>query len=156
MSIQAPAPSNKMQNVRSQVTYSVDVSPEQNRYASILLVCAWTGICIMAITFVLYMMGSFNPMVEPSQMPLYWSMSVSQYAQATHAPTGWGWVKLINHGDYLNLIGLAFLGIVSIIGYLTLLIEYLRKKDLVYAVMVGLEIVVIVLAASGILHVGAA
>ncbi|WP_075366771.1 DUF1634 domain-containing protein [Desulfosporosinus metallidurans] len=156
MSIQTPAPSSNTQSAQSEediILSNVEVSPEQDRYATILLVCSWTGICVMAITFLLYMSGSFNPLVEPSSMPLYWSMNVHQYAQATHAPTGWAWLKLINHGDYLNLVGLAFLGIVSVLGYSSLFIEYLRKKDLPYATMVGLEILVIVLAASGVLRI---
>lgn len=132
---------------------NVEVSPEQKRYANILWFCSWTGICVMVITFLLYMGGLFNPLVEPSKMPLYWGMNVHEYAQVTHAPSGWAWLTLLNHSDYLNLVGLAFLGMVSILGYLSLLIDYLRKKDIPYVTMVSLEILVIVLAASGILHI---
>ena len=156
MSIQTPAPSSNTQSAQNEeeiIRSNVEVSLEQDRYATILLVCSWAGICVMVITFVLYMAGSLNPMVEPSNIPLYWSMNVHQYAQATNAPTGWNWLKLINHGDYLNLIGLAFLGIVSVLGYSSLFVEYLRKKDLPYATMVGLEIIVIVLAASGVFRI---
>ena len=132
---------------------NVDVSPEQKRYANILWFCSWTGICVLVITFLLYMGGLFNPLVEPSKMPLYWGMNVHQYAQVTHAPSGWAWLTLLNHSDYLNLVGLAFLGIVSILGYCSLLIDYLRKKDIPYITMVGMEIAVIILAASGVLHI---
>lgn len=132
---------------------NVDVSAEQNRYASILAFCSWAGICVMVTTFLIYMGGLLNPHIEPSQMPIYWKMTVHQYLRATHAPTGWSWLKMMNHSEYLNLIGLAFLGIVSVLGYVSLLIDYSRKKDLPYATMVSLEIVVIVLAASGIFRV---
>lgn len=160
MSIHTPAPNSNIQSVQSVqneediILNNVEVSPEQDRYATILLVCSWTGICVLAVTFIMYMTGLLNPLVEPSAMPQYWSMNVHQYAQVTHAPTGWDWVKLINHGDYLNLVGLAFLGIVSVLGYCSLFVEYLRKKDLSYAAMVGIEIIVIVLAASGVFRVG--
>ncbi|CAA7599932.1 membrane af1562 transmembrane [Acididesulfobacillus acetoxydans] len=130
-----------------------EVSLEQNRYASILLVCSWAGIFVMSVTFLLYMGGLFNPVIEPSQIPRYWQMNVHQYALATHAPNGWTWLGLLNHADYLCLVGLAFLGTVSVLGYVSLLIDYLRKKDVPYIAMVSLEIVVIVLAASGIIHV---
>lgn len=134
---------------------SVEVSSEQKKYANILWVCSWSGICIMVITFVLYMAGLFNPLVEPSKMPLYWGMNVHRYAQATHAPSGWNWLAMLNHADYFNLVGLAFLGVVSTLGYLSLLVDYFRKRDTPYILMVGLEIVVIVLAASGIFHISA-
>ena len=132
---------------------NVDVSPEQDRYASILLFCSWAGITVMLITFVLYMGGLFNPLVKPSDMPLYWGLNVHQYLEVTHAPSGWNWLTLVNHSDYLNLVGLAFLGSVSVLGYISLFIDYLRKKDLPYIIMVTLEILVIISAASGIFHV---
>lgn len=132
---------------------NVNVSPEQDRYASILLFCSWAGITVMLITFVLYMGGLFNPLVKPSDMPLYWGLNVHQYLEVTHAPSGWNWLTLVNHSDYLNLVGLAFLGSVSVLGYISLFIDYLRKKDLPYIIMVTLEILVIISAASGIFHV---
>lgn len=154
MSSQTPIPSDNAQGTLNiQNNMDVDVSPEQNKYANILLFCSWTGIIVMVITFLIYMAGLFNPIVKPSDMPLYWGMSVHQYAQATHAPIGWDWLRLITHADYLNLIGLAFLGVVSVLGYLSLLATYVRKKDIPYATMVGLEILIIVLAASGVLHI---
>ena len=141
---------NKQTHDKTNVEINVEVSPEQNRYANIVLVCSWAGIIIMLITFLLYMGGLFNPLVKPSDMPLYWGMNVHKYLQATHAPSGWNWLALINHADYLNLIGLAFLGSVSVIAYISLFVNYLRKKDFPYVIMVSLEIIVIVLAASGV------
>ncbi|SPF54474.1 conserved membrane hypothetical protein [Candidatus Desulfosporosinus infrequens] len=140
---------------QSSALTSSQVSPEQNRYASILLVCSWGGIILMLVTFLLYMGGLFNPTVQPSEIPLYWGLSVHKYALATHAPSGWNWVTMINHADYLNLIGLAFLGSVSVIGYISLLKDYVHKKDLPYVIMVALEIIVIVSAASGIFNIPA-
>ena len=138
---------------QNDVLTNVEVSPEQNRYASILLVCSWAGIVVMLITFLIYMGGFFNPLVKPSDMPLYWGLNVHKYLQATHGPSGWNWLGLVNHADYLNLVGLAFLGSVSVFGYISLFIDYLRKKDMPYVTMVSLEIIVIVLAASGIFKI---
>lgn len=133
----------------------VEVSAEQNLYANIVLVCSWAGIIIMTITFILYMGGLFHPMVRPSDMPQYWGMPVKEYLKATSAPSGWSWLTQISHADYLNLLGLAFIGSVSVLGYLTLFVNYMRKKDFTYAIMVTAEILILVLAASGIFHVGA-
>lgn len=132
----------------------VEVSSEQNRYASILLYCSWAAIIFMVVTFILYMAGFLNPVIQPSLMPQYWGMSVHEYTLATHAATGWSWLSMINHMDYLNLIGLAFLGTVSMLGYLSLFFAYILKKDYIYMAMVTLEIVVISLAASGVFRVG--
>jgi hypothetical protein len=127
-----------------------EVTPEQNRYANIVLVCSWIGIIAMAITFILYICGFLNPVVKPWDMPLYWGLKVTKFRAATHAPDGWGWMGMLNHSDYLGLIGLAFLGTISTLGYLALLRDYLLKKDIPYVILIALEIFVIVLAASGI------
>ncbi|HEY8908831.1 MAG TPA: DUF1634 domain-containing protein [Desulfosporosinus sp.] len=161
MSNQTSIPSSKSMSTISEQTHNktnveidVEVSHEQNLYANIVLVCSWAGIVMMLITFVLYMGGMFHPMIKPSDMPLYWGLNVHKYLQATHAPSGWNWLALVNHADYLNLVGLAFLGSVSVIAYLTLFVNYLRKKDFPYVIMVSIEIIVIVLAASGIFKTG--
>ncbi|HBP65196.1 MAG TPA: DUF1634 domain-containing protein [Desulfosporosinus sp.] len=146
-------PTKSFVRKQNDVLTNVEVSPEQNRYASILLVCSWAGIVVMLITFLIYMGGLFNPLVKPSDMPLYWGLSVHQYLAVTHAPSGWNWLSSVNHSDYLNLVGLAFLGIVSVLGYISLFIDYLRKKDLPYVIMVAVEILVIVSAASGVFHI---
>lgn len=152
--VQGSNPKNAVIN-QSNNQISTEVSSEQNKYASILLVCSWAGIIVMVVTFLLYIAGLFNPIVKPSDMPLYWGMSVHEYAHATHAPSGWAWLSMINHADYLNLIGLAFLGIVSILGYISLFFNYLIKKDMPYLIMVTLEIIVIASAASGIFNISA-
>lgn len=145
----------KQTNAETNVESNVEVTSEQNLYANILLVCSWAGIIFMLITFILYMAGFMHPLIKPSDMPNYWGMNVNEYLEATKGPSGWSWLSFINHSDYLNLIGLAFLGTVAMIGYVSLLVNYLRKIDVPYVVMVTLEIIVITLAASGIFHTGA-
>jgi len=61
---------------------------------------------------------------------------------------------MLGYGDYLNYIGLALLGTLTIAGYLILLPAYLKKKDMAYTAIVIIEVLVLSLAASGILKVG--
>jgi hypothetical protein len=128
----------------------VEVAPEQLRYANLLLYGAWSGIAYLMVSFVLYMTGILSAFVPPQEISKYWGMKVSQYIAATGAPHGWGWLKMAGHGDYLCLVGVAFLGGLTVIGYLNLLPAYLAKKDIPYSVIVALEITILVLAASGI------
>jgi len=133
----------------------VEVAPEQVKYANLLLYCSWGGIAILAVTFVLYLSGMVGSFIPPSQMPQYWGMSAHELLAATGAPSGWGWLTMINRGDYMSLIGIALLAALTIFGYLTLLLPaYLKKKDIHYTAIVVAEILVLTLAASGILKVG--
>lgn len=132
----------------------VEVAPEQLKYATLLLYGSWAGIAVLAVTFTLYMTGLISSFIPPEQMQLYWGMKASEYLRATGAPHGWGWFSMIGYGDYLNYLGIALLGGLTIAGFLILLPAYLAKKDNTYAAIVTVEILVLTLAASGILKVG--
>ncbi|MCL6639719.1 MAG: DUF1634 domain-containing protein [Firmicutes bacterium] len=132
----------------------VEVAPEQLKYANLLLYGSWAGIVILAVTFALYMSGLVTSYVPVAEMPQYWGMKASDYLVATGAPHGWGWLSMIGYSDYLNLVGIALLGALTVIGYLILLPAYLAKKDAIYAGIVAAEILVLTLAASGILKSG--
>lgn len=132
----------------------VEVATEQLQYANLLLYGSWSGIAILAVTFTLYMSGLMSAFIPPAQMQLYWGMKASEYLQATGAPQGWGWLSMVGYGDYLNFIGIALLGGLTVAGYLILLPAYLAKKDKVYAAIVAVEIIVLVTAASGLLGSG--
>ncbi|KJS12594.1 MAG: membrane protein [Peptococcaceae bacterium BRH_c8a] len=121
-----------------------------------LLYCSWAGIGMLAVTFLIYMSGFFSPFIPASEMPMYWGMSAHEFLVETGAPIGWGWLGMLGYGDFVNLLGIAFLALLTIVGYLVLLLPaYLRKKDIAYASIVVVEILVLTLAASGVLAVGA-
>lgn len=132
----------------------IQVAPEQIKYANLLLYGSWAGIAILAITFLLYAGGIIPSYVDPAQMQQYWSMKSSAYLQAAKVPSGWGWLGMLNYGDFLSLIGMVWLGALTLIGYLILLPSYLRKKDTIYSTIVIVEVLVLALAASGILGTG--
>lgn len=144
----------KKEDVVAAPATRVSVAPEQLKYANLLLYGAWSGIAMLAISFCLYMTGILSSYVPPQEVQKYWGMKASQYLAAVGAPHGWGWLKMVGYGDYLNLIGIAFLGSLTVVGYLILLPAYLAKKDVPYSVIVTAEILILTLAASGILKVG--
>jgi hypothetical protein len=62
-----------------------------------------------------------------------------------------------NHGgegDFLNFVGIAILGGITIICYLAIVPSLLRKRDFAYLAMALVEVLVLSLAASGLLVVG--
>ncbi|MFZ5642979.1 MAG: DUF1634 domain-containing protein [Bacillota bacterium] len=132
----------------------VDVPPEQVKYANLLLYGSWAGIVVLAISFAIYMLGLMPTYIEPSQMQQYWGMKASDYLEAAKVPHGWGWLAMVKFGDFLPLLGIAWLGILTVLGYFILLPAYLAKKDRIYTAIVILEIVVLTLAASGIFGTG--
>ncbi|MBW2107968.1 MAG: DUF1634 domain-containing protein [Deltaproteobacteria bacterium] len=129
-------------------------TPEQVTYANLLLFGAWGGIFLMLVTYIIYVSGVLPAHVDMAVVAQHWGEGVHEYLQATNSPHGWGWVALLGHGDFLNFVGMALLAAMTIICYLVLIRGYLRQKDHVYAVIAVLEVLVLSIAASGILGTG--
>jgi len=135
---------------------------EQLVYAKVLETGMYLGLLILFITFALYVFRVVTPAVPLEQVSNYWSHGVYEYQEAVnedflhmeHPPTGWAWVGMLGKGDFLNFVGIAILAGVTILCYLAIVPTLLRKKDHAYLVMSLLEVLVLVLAASGILAVG--
>lgn len=140
----------------------IQVDDEQLRYASILEVGVYGGLVVLLVTFALYASGIVPPAVPLHELPQYWSMSVHEYLEATnaehlhheHVITGWAWLSVIGKGDYLNFAGIVLLAGVTIVCFLGIIPTLLRKHDRIYASMAALEVLVLALAASGLLAAG--
>ncbi len=129
-------------------------SEEQMAYAGVLNIGMWLGLAVLVITFFIYISGVLPSYVPIDDLPKYWTMRVHDYNVALHAPTGWGWASLVGKGDYLNFVGIAMLSGLTILCYLVILPILFRKKDTAYAVIAIVEVLVLSLAASGLLKVG--
>ena len=122
----------------------------------------WIGFAMLVVTFIVYISGAlpgYVPIEKLSEIPEgsnvpYWGMRAHELNKAFNIPTGWGWISLVGKGDYLNFVGIAMLGGLSILCYLVILPILMRKKDTSYVVIAVLEVAVLLLAASGILKAG--
>ena len=133
---------------------STQATEEQLVYAGLLNWGMKIGMLMLLVTFAIYMTGMAKPHIPVEDLPNYWSMSVHDYVKATGAKTGWGWIEMAGKGDFMNFIGIAFLAGVTIVCYLRIFPILLKKGDKVYAILALLEVLILTLAASGILKVG--
>ena len=128
--------------------------PEQIAYANLLFIGAWAGILMMIITYFLYLGGIVSPHVDLALITQNWNKGVDEYLEITHSPHGWGWLSLLNKGDFLNFIGIVLLAVLTIICYLFLIAGYKKRKDWPYFFIALIEVVVLAFAASDILGAG--
>lgn len=139
-----------------------EAQSEQLRYAKTLEIGMYAGLVILFVTFTLYVSGAVAPVVPLDQVSSYWNQGVHDYLEAVnrdhlqleHPPTGWAWVTMLGKGDFLNFVGISILGGITILCYLAIAPLLWRKKDYPYLAMVALEVIVLSLAASGLLAVG--
>lgn len=127
---------------------------EQVAYANLLSFGAWFGIAAMTVTYIIYLTGMVQPHVEIDLIIRSWGMGVHDYLAITQSPHGWGWVAFLGKGDFMNYLGLAFLALLTIVCYFLLISGYFKRKDWPYLIISVLEVVVLSVAASGILGTG--
>ena len=127
---------------------------EQVAYAKLLDFGMKVGLLGLIIMFIVYLSGILAPHIPVNHLPRYWGMSVHKYLEATGIHPGWAWLGMLGKGDFLNFLGIAFLAGVTIFCYLRIVPILFKKKDAVYGILAILEVLVLVLAASGILKAG--
>ncbi len=132
----------------------IKASPAQLRYADTLFYGALLGFVTMLITYALYVFGVLTPQIPLDDMPRLWSQSAAAYRAAGNIPQGWGWLALVGKGDMCNFIGIAFLAALTIVCFVQLAIGLLRQKQWIMAIIAILEVLVLSLAASGVLVAG--
>jgi hypothetical protein len=133
---------------------SLKATKEQIIYANLLLMGMVAGIIVLVITYVIYLTGMLTPHVDLQVITANWGKGIHEYLEITHSPNGWGWLALLGKGDFINYIGFTLLGVMTIICYLVLVRGYAREKNWIFAVISILEILVLSVAASGILGSG--
>jgi hypothetical protein len=127
---------------------------EQVAYAKLLDSGMKVGLLGLVITFVIYLSGILTPHVPVEELPRYWKLSVHKYLAAADIHPGWSWLGMLGKGDFLNFLGIAFLAGVTIICYIRIMPILFKKKDSVYGILAILEVLILVLAASGLLKAG--
>jgi hypothetical protein len=146
----------------AKIKITAQASDEQLLYANILEKGMLIGLVLMFITFALYVFRIMPAAVPLSEISGYWSQPVHEYLVEInnkflhwdHLPTGWSWLKLVGNGDFINFVPIAMLSGVTIFCYLAIVPGLFRRGDKAYAIMALAEVVILSLAASGLLAVG--
>ncbi|MFC1596436.1 DUF1634 domain-containing protein [Planctomycetota bacterium] len=133
---------------------SLEPAPEQVRYAAVLEKGMLAGLACLLVTFALYVSGIMSPYIPREELPQHWSKDVNTYLADANIEAGWGWLKMLQYGDFVNFIGIATLAGVTLICYAAIVPLLLKRKDTIYAVLAILEVLVLAVAASGIIAVG--
>jgi hypothetical protein len=133
---------------------ALKATEEQVLYAKILNIGMLIGLAGLVMAFVLYASGILEPLIPLEKVQTYWILSVHEYLEESGIQAGWAWFGNLQFGDMLNFLPIAFLSLLTIVCYIAILPGLIRKKDTAYVVIAVLEIIVLAVAASGILGTG--
>jgi hypothetical protein len=120
---------------------------EQQIYARWLDVGTRVGLAMLAASFGIYVFELLDPLVPPQELVRLWAMPVDRYVAATAAPTGWGWLRLLGKGDYLNFLGIAVFASITIVCYARIVPTLLAQGDRFKAAVAIVQVTVLLAAA---------
>lgn len=130
------------------------VTREQLLYTRYLWALSRIGLGLLVVTFMLYVGKLLPPKIPFEKLSTYWSLSCEEYLRASGTQAGWSWLYLLGYGDYVTFLAVAFLGAVTTLCYLSIIPSYLRRDDKIYGLLAIIEVVVLIIAASGLLKTG--
>ena len=131
-------------------TAAVTQPEEQLRYARWLEWGTRLGLAVLVSSFAAYVFGLLQPQVPVQRLPELWQHPVGRYLELTGAPTGWGWLAQLQHGDVIGLLGIVILSGCSLVCLGAMIPLYLKRGDKAFAFLCAAEIAVVLLAASGL------
>ncbi len=130
------------------------VNEEQKIYARWLDWGTRLSLAVLIAAFLAYVLG-FTPAALPlAEVPRFWALPLERYLALSGGATGWGWLAMLDQGEYQNLIGVASLGLVTVVCYLRVLPLFLARGARLEAAIVVAQVLVLLLAASGLLAGG--
>ena len=126
----------------------------QELYARWLDVSTRLAFAASLLAFLVYASGLLSAFVPLQTLSTLWGLPVDRYLEKTGAPSGWGWLHLVGFSDYLSLACMALVGMVTVLCYLAILPPLLRLGERLQAALVGAQVLVLLVAASGFLAGG--
>ena len=105
------------------------------------------ALVVLIASFLAYAFALFDPHLPPRELVKLWAFPVDHYIAASGAPTGWGWLQLLHKSDYLIFLGVALLGLVTVLCYARILPLLLGQGERLRAAIAVAQIIVLLGAA---------
>ncbi len=132
----------------------ISISREQSIYAGTLTVLSWVSLGLLIVGFLYYVSGTAPVMIPISELPDLMRHPVAEFNRITKMPVGWQWLDFLGYGDIAARLGIVMLAGSTIICLIAILSELVRKKNFVYVIIVIAQILILLIAASGVINVG--
>ena len=121
-------------------------------YAKVINTSRAIGLLILVVTFFIYLLVIIPPRIALNELSEYWGLSVKDYLTMTGTQIGWSWIGMLGYSDFMNFLPIAFICGITIICYLSIIPIFFRKKDKIYIWIAIAQILILLIAASGILN----
>jgi hypothetical protein len=126
----------------------------QLTYATVLSWTSTLGIVFVAAGYLVYVFQLLPSTVSPSEVAMHWHLRAVELHKIVPVPSGWDWIYQLGRGDVVSYASVVYLSSVTMLCLLVIIPLFLKEKDMIYAVMTVLQVLVLVFAAAGIISGG--
>ncbi|NTV05434.1 MAG: DUF1634 domain-containing protein [Chlorobiaceae bacterium] len=126
----------------------------QLTYATVLSWTSTLGIIFVVAGYLVYVFQLLPSTVSPSEVALHWHLRAAELHKIVPVPSGWDWIYQLGRGDVLSYASVVYLSSVTMLCLVVIIPLFLKEKDMIYAVMTLLQVLVLVFAAAGIVSGG--
>ena len=128
-----------------------DENDAQHVYARWLEIGSRAIFVFAVLSLVVYGTGLLAPAVPLESLPRLWSLPAAEYLRQARLPDGWGWLRLVRFGDYLNVLPIALFSVLSLVCSARVIPAFARSGERTQAWLAALQVAVLLLAASGLI-----
>ena len=136
-----PAPKERLDAARA----------EQQAYAHWLAWGARISLALLVVSFLAYLAGLTGSAVPSAEIARVWAMSAAQFTAISGGGRSWFWLEFAQRSDVVSLIGIACVAVVTPVCVVRLAAEFVAQKERAYAAITLLQLIIFIVAASGIL-----
>ena len=126
----------------------------QLTYATVLSWTSTLGIIFVVAGYLVYVFQLLPSTVSPSEVAMHWHLRAAELHKIVPVPSGWDWIYQLGRGDVLSYASVVYLSSVTMLCLAVIIPLFLKEKDMIYAVMTLLQVLVLVFAAAGIVSGG--
>ncbi len=122
----------------------------QHVYARWLEVGSRAIFAFALLSLAVYAAGLLAPAVPLEKLPRLWTLPAAQYLREAQIPGGWGWLRLVRFGDYLNVLPIAAFSVLSLVCSARVIPAFVRSGERTQAWLAALQVAILLLAVSGL------
>lgn len=126
----------------------------QLQYAKIIKSLTLISITAATLFFILYIFSIIPSLLPKEQISRQWTTGAKELLSAMNIKSGWNWAGKLYYSDVLCLAGFAMLGFSTIISIFFTAFLFLKKREFIQFFLAVILTLVLVFAASGIIHIG--
>ena len=112
------------------------------------------GFAALVAGFLAYAFGWLRSTCRSSELPQFWGLPLAEYLARTDTPTGWGWLAHLHKGEFAGPLGIAISPGVRPCAWPRSFRCTRAAGTACSPASASLEILVLLLAASGVLTLG--